>query len=128
MMNFLLGGLALIFSLGMFNHTYITSSLNRCFLGLYNGIAESSLIAYSSSGSTMPLLYFDVSSFQKKVREYVREQIPFSTPTVYITMDYWNLAYPELEQQPDHVSVRLWTSGSFFDFDKTAVFTAIRLQ
>lgn len=127
MMNFLLGSLTLLFTTSLFWQSYILMSLNKAYLGLYKGIAESSLICFSERGDLLEEPYFDVGVFQSKTREYLKSAIPFSFPFVVLGFESWNSTGESDISRPCTVSVNMRLDGSTIaSFDKTAVFTARR--
>lgn len=127
MMNFLLGSATLLFTVSLFGRSYVLMSLNKAYLGLYRGIAESSLICFSERGDLLEEPYFDVGSFQSKTREYIKLAVPFTFPFVTLKFESWN-SLGELDiNRPCTVSVNIrLDDSSFASFDKTAVFTAWR--
>lgn len=127
MMNFLLGSATLLFTVSLFGRSYVLMSLNKAYLGLYKGIAESSLICFSERGDLLDEPYFDVGAFQSKTREYLREAIPFSFPFVVLNFKSWNAEGESDIDRPCTVAVNMRLDGSTIaSFDKTAVFTAWR--
>lgn len=69
MPNILLWGSILIFAINSFGYTYNLSGVNRAFYGCFKAVAETSIIAYSSTGLVMKP-YFHRATFKAQCEKY----------------------------------------------------------
>lgn len=124
MMNLFLYSTFFIGGLSLFQYSFLVGSLNRTYLGLFKGVAEASIIAYSSSGTAVTP-YFSKTLFEKNVNSYFQNnEIPGSgvvEPTFsYEYGEYYSAAKPNIA----YVSIS-HPMGIYGTFDKTARFEVV---
>ncbi len=123
MLNYLFAASGMIFALSVFRFQYVSGGVDRAYLGLYKGVAESSVIVFSNAGYALPRPYFSIDLFKQNIEEYLSKSLSPYVGKDFKTSYLFANTVGGKESEPNEASVLLECAlSSFASFSKRASF------
>jgi hypothetical protein len=127
MMNLLMYAFYFVLSTAIFEFSYLYGGIDRTFIGLNKGIAESSLLSVDAAGNPLSKPYFSADLFEVKTNEYFRVSLSgylVDDPSLtYWYFDYSTLAEVARKANPTGIKVTLRCAiGCFGEYNKSISF------
>ena len=88
--NLFLVAFSMIFSFAIFHQNIVYSGVNRAYLGLYKGVAESGVVTYGRFGNLLERPYFSVSVTKAVVNQYLDSTLKSYVSTYKVDYLFYN--------------------------------------
>lgn len=121
--NMICSALMLIFLVSSFRFSYVTMGVNRVFLGLFGGAAESAVVVYKASAE-LDVPHFYVPYFKAAVNTYLADNLTRYAPN-YDTSFYFRYKRVSGVRLAIEASVTLIVQDYFINFVQTATFRVV---
>ena len=122
--NLFLVAFSMIFAFSIFHQNIVYSGVNRVYLGLYKGVAESGVITYGRFGNLLDAPYFSVDATKAAVNSYFESSLKRYVQTYKANYLFYNENGVIDFNLPRSFSVTLKCDISAFQkFERIAYFT-----
>ena len=122
--NLFLVAFSMIFAFAIFHQNIVYSGVNRVYLGLYKGVAESGVVTYGRFGNLLETPYFSVQVTEAAVDSYFESTLKRYVQTYRADYLFYNKDGAVDYNLPRSFSVTLKCDISAFQrFERTAFFT-----
>lgn len=126
MFHYLFGSMFLIFTIMCFNQEYAHKGVLNAYLGLYKGVVESCVVAYTDTGTeTTP--YFNLTLVNQALSDYFEKNLsPYArsyTYSVYYPKKIWIL--PDMSEIKIDLKAVL---NDIYTFERVAYFKVKKVR